>query len=87
MNTGRYIFTLLYTGSQVKSHSHDTVFVPSQVLAIQVEFPALTDAFKFHKEFPAVYFLQVEVFAIPDNGICVLLDGKSERFVLVESAR
>ena len=86
---GHHIFpTVLDVGSQVETYGHGTVFMQTQVLAVDVEIGPLTYTFKFHKHLLAFGLCrQAEVLAIPHDGIRQVVDIQFECFVFIERAR
>ena len=83
---GHHIFpTVLDVGSQVKTYGHGTVFMQTQVLAVDVEIGPLAYTFEFHKHLLAFgRCRQAEVLAIPHDGIRQIVDIQFEGFVFIK---
>ena len=81
---GNHIFTIFEIGGDVKSYSHHTVFMKTDVFTIDIEITTLTHALKFDEYFGNFGVGDFEMFAVPRDGICQLVNCDLERLILVE---
>ncbi len=83
---GNNVFpTIVYVRCQIKTHSHNTVFMVAKVVPVQVKVSPHTQALELNKHLlPLCLARQAEMFAIPGNRVGKLLYGHFESLVLVK---
>lgn len=81
------IFTFYNIRCQVESACHHTILGISHFLTIEPDVGTEAHALKLDEILAVAHFLDMEVLAIPHDGVAEVFDGNLERFFLVEGTR
>ena len=84
---GYDVFTFYNIRCQVESACHHTILGISHFLAIEPDVGTIAHALELDEILAVAHFLDMEVLAIPHDGVAEVFDGNLERFFLVEGTR
>src|SRR5574344_2585107 len=84
-NRNNILFIMLDIWSDIKSYCHSSVFMKTNIFAVNVEVCSLSYTFKLYKDLPPfALFREYKMLAVPYNGISKLLYTQTKSLIFIK---